>query len=82
MKVIYILISIQIFFQCFIQSASAQNINLIHESAQTMLRVKTHMVETVSANGGYVWNYLPDFSRRWGEMEARYHLPVRFVRLW
>jgi PelA/Pel-15E family pectate lyase len=28
------------------------------------------MVEVVSTNGGYLWNYLPDLSRRWGEMEA------------
>src|SRR3989339_1441336 len=36
-----------------------------------MKRATTFMVEKVSTNGGYVWNYLPDFSRRWGEMEAR-----------
>ena len=29
------------------------------------------MVEKVSTKGGYVWAYLPDLSRRWGEMEAR-----------
>lgn len=28
------------------------------------------MVDSVSTNGGYVWYYLPDLSRRWGEMEA------------
>ncbi len=28
------------------------------------------MVDKVSCNGGYVWYYLPDLSRRWGEMEA------------
>lgn len=28
------------------------------------------MVEKVSTNGGYVTYYLPDFSRRWGELEA------------
>eukprot|EP01030_Chromulinospumella_sphaerica_P034028 gene34028-34985_t len=28
------------------------------------------MTDTVSTQGGYVWSYLPDFSRRWGEMEA------------
>lgn len=36
----------------------------------TMKRATTFMVEEVSHEGGYVWNYLPDFSRRWGEMEA------------
>jgi PelA/Pel-15E family pectate lyase len=29
------------------------------------------MAEKVSTNGGYVWSYLPDLSRRWGELEAR-----------
>ena len=36
-----------------------------------MKRATAFMVDKVSTNGGYVWNYLPDLSRRWGEMEAR-----------
>ena len=36
----------------------------------TMKRATVFMVEEVSHRGGYLWNYLPDFSRRWGEMEA------------
>lgn len=36
----------------------------------TMRRAAEFMVEQVSHEGGYVWSYLPDFSRRWGEMEA------------
>jgi len=36
-----------------------------------MKRATVFMVEKVSTNGGYVWSYLPDFSRRWGELEAR-----------
>lgn len=36
-----------------------------------MKRATTFMVETVAYNGGYVWSYLPDFSRRWGELEAK-----------
>lgn len=36
----------------------------------TMKRATTFMVEEVAHQGGYVWNYLPDFSRRWGELEA------------
>ena len=36
-----------------------------------MRRATQFMVEKVSYRGGYLWNYLPDFSRRWGEMEAR-----------
>ncbi|MBO9623253.1 MAG: hypothetical protein J7500_11135 [Sphingomonas sp.] len=36
----------------------------------TMKRATRFMVEKASTNGGYVWSYLPDMSRRWGEMEA------------
>jgi len=36
-----------------------------------MKRATQFMVDKVSYRGGYLWNYLPDFSRRWGEMEAR-----------
>ena len=35
-----------------------------------MRRATTFMTDTVSMQGGYVWSYLPDLSRRWGEMEA------------
>ena len=36
-----------------------------------MKRATVFMVDRVSHEGGYVWTYLPDLSRRWGEMEAR-----------
>lgn len=36
----------------------------------TMKRATAFMIDRVSTNGGYVWSYLPDRSRRWGEMEA------------
>ncbi len=36
-----------------------------------MKRATTFMTEKVSTQGGYVWAYLPDLSRRWGELEAR-----------
>jgi hypothetical protein len=36
-----------------------------------MKRATIFMVGKVSTRGGYVWEYLPDFSRRWGEIEAR-----------
>jgi PelA/Pel-15E family pectate lyase len=36
-----------------------------------MKRATTFMVDKVAYKGGYVWSYLPDMSRRWGEMEAR-----------
>ncbi|MEX2123813.1 MAG: pectate lyase [Woeseia sp.] len=35
-----------------------------------MKRATAFMTGQVSYRGGYLWNYLPDFSRRWGEMEA------------
>ncbi|HEX5008624.1 MAG TPA: pectate lyase, partial [Hyphomonadaceae bacterium] len=36
-----------------------------------MKRATSFMTDTVAYRGGYVWAYLPDFSRSWGEMEAR-----------
>lgn len=36
----------------------------------TMKRATEFMVDKVSTHGGYVWSYLPDLSRRWGELEA------------
>jgi hypothetical protein len=41
------------------------------EVEATMKRATQFMVEKVAYRGGYLWNYLPDLSRRWGEMEAR-----------
>lgn len=70
MKVVSVLATIQILFQFLIQPVSAQNKNLIDKATQTLLRATQYMVDTVSTNGGYVWTYLPDFSRQWGEMEA------------
>ncbi len=36
-----------------------------------MKRATKFMTDTVAYSGGYVWAYLPDFSRTWGEMEAK-----------
>ena len=36
-----------------------------------MKRATRFMTETVAYQGGYLWAYLPDFSRCWGELEAR-----------
>jgi PelA/Pel-15E family pectate lyase len=41
------------------------------DAIAAMKRATTFMVEKVAYRGGYVWSYLPDRSRRWGEMEAR-----------
>jgi PelA/Pel-15E family pectate lyase len=37
---------------------------------KAMLEATRFMVEEISTQGGYLWYYLPDLSRRWGEMEA------------
>lgn len=54
----------------FSAQAFAQKDKLVQQAEQTMLNATKFMVENVSTNGGYVWYYLPDLSRRWGEMEA------------
>jgi PelA/Pel-15E family pectate lyase len=37
---------------------------------QVVKKATIFMVDKVSCQGGFVWDYLPDFSRQWGEMEA------------
>ncbi|WP_309643530.1 pectate lyase [Phenylobacterium sp.] len=37
----------------------------------TMRRATAFMTDKAAVHGGYVWSYLPDFSRRWGELEAK-----------
>ncbi len=36
----------------------------------TMKRATRFMVDKLAYRGGYVWSYLPDRSRQWGELEA------------
>lgn len=36
----------------------------------TMRRATQYMMEVASYKGGFVWSYLPDYSRQWGELEA------------
>lgn len=59
-----------IFFLTGYFELTAQNNKLVADAEQTMLKATQYMVEKVSTNGGYVWYYMPDFSRQWGEMEA------------
>ena len=54
----------------FVFTGNAQNKKLADQAKETMLKATKFMVETASNNGGYLWYYLPDFSRVWGEMEA------------
>jgi PelA/Pel-15E family pectate lyase len=40
------------------------------QALETMKQATRFMVEKVGYKGAYVWAYLPDLSRRWGELEA------------
>jgi PelA/Pel-15E family pectate lyase len=52
--------------------AAAQQVKLARGGIEGEMRRATEfMVDKVAYRGGYLWNYLPDFSRRWGELEAR-----------
>lgn len=51
-------------------SAFSQNENLVKQTEETMLKATAYMFDHVSTEGGFVWYYTPDLSRRWGEMEA------------
>ena len=41
------------------------------EIMSAMKTVTQYMMDNVSYRGGFVWQYLPDLSRSWGEMEAK-----------
>ena len=41
------------------------------EVKHAMHKATAYMRDVASYNGGFVWNYLPDYSRQWGELEAR-----------
>jgi PelA/Pel-15E family pectate lyase len=61
----------QLFAACLLSLAAVTVHGADRDQAlATMKRATVFMVDHVSHEGGYVWNYLPDFSRRWGEMEA------------
>ena len=58
---------------CFvgvITGASAGN-ELENQVLKTMKTATQFMMDKVSYNGGFVWDYLPDLSRSWGELEAK-----------
>ena len=40
------------------------------EVLKTMKTATRFLMDNVTYKGGFVWNYLPDFSRQWGELEA------------
>lgn len=70
MKRIKALLSILLFVLLSTTTTIAQKKDLVADAKQSMLNATKYMVEKVSTNGGYVWQYLSDFSRRWGELEA------------
>ena len=52
-------------------SAGAQKNIPASDIKVAMMKATRFMVEKVSNRGGYLWNYSPDFSRCWGELEAK-----------
>jgi len=56
---------------CSFTGLSAQSSKMHDEVLKTMKTATRFMMDQVSYKGGFVWAYLPDFSRSWGEMEAR-----------
>ena len=67
LKVFYIAV---IAGSLFCNGVSAQKEKLPQQVEQAMYKATKFMVDSVSTQGGYLWYYLPDLSRRWGEMEA------------
>ena len=45
--------------------------SLESQALETMKTATQYMMDVVGYRGGFVWNYLPDLSRQWGEMEAK-----------
>lgn len=41
-----------------------------NEVLKTMKTATTFLMDEVGYKGGFVWSYLPDLSRQWGELEA------------
>lgn len=69
-RTLRMILSLLFYFSFSISTTLAQKKSLNFEVRQAMLNATKFMVEKVSTNGGYVSHYLPDFSRRWAEMEA------------
>ena len=44
----------------------------IEDAKAAMRRAATFMMDSISYKGAFVWSYLPDRSRQWGELEAPY----------
>ncbi len=56
---------------CMHDAASAQDADSVESHVRrAMRRAAEYFREQVASHGGYVYHYLPDLSRRWGEGEA------------
>ncbi|NDW13353.1 pectate lyase [Bacteroides sp. 214] len=55
---------------CFFVAQGQNKKTLNNQILGSVKKATEYMLNTVSYNGGFVWEYLPDFSRQWGEMEA------------
>ncbi len=62
--------AIALFTALYWDIALAQNESLSQQAEQAMYKATKYMEDSMSTSGGFVWYYLPDRSRRWGEMEA------------
>lgn len=51
-------------------SSRAQDAPDAEATVAAMRKATSYMLDEVSYRGGFLWNYLPDLSRGWGEMEA------------
>ncbi len=60
------LISLFLLFKCF----SSGDRQLVYEIKNIIFNSVKYFDENISWNGGYVWYYKKDLSRRWGELEA------------
>lgn len=70
MRIINLFLISFVFFCCNFTKAIAAAPT--PEQAQRTMKVASQfMLDKVSYRGGFVWSYLPDFSRQWGELEAR-----------
>ena len=59
-----------LFLLAFLLPTAAAQAQSRAEIERVMRRATEFMVDRVADHGGFVWTYLPDLSRRWGEMEA------------
>ena len=58
------------------QQDTLTNVNDIEEAKAAMHRATAFMMDSISYRGAFVWSYLPDRSRQWGEIEAPYRTMV------